>query len=718
MSGQTGDQSTMETALTREGSIIGTVSYMSPEQTRGEAVDARSDVFSLGCLLYEAATGQQPFTGLSAVAVMHQIATVEPAPPSSLRAGIPAAWDAVISKCLRKAPEERYASMNALEADLRLLDSAPRAAAPAMQLAGTRFGRKTLLLALGAALAAVALAAGLWLQKTEYFWRDPIAGARFQTVAELDGIGREAAVSRDGQFVAFLSGRDGQMDVWLTQIGSGQFHNLTQGAAKDIVNHELRSPGFSPDGSLVTFWARQPEARGGGGIDVWASPTLGGSPRLYLAGGAEFDWSRDGSRLVYHLSGPGDPMFVSDGVDRPRKAIFAAPNGTHCHFPLWSPDMAFIYFVQGTFPDKLDIWRMPATGGRTERITGHNSRVTYPVFLDKRTLLYLASDAEGSGPWLYSMDIDRRISHRLGTGLDRYTSLAASADGRRLVLTRATPQRSLWKLRLGDTPAANAQAARIPLTTAAGSSPRLGPGYLLYVSGAGASESLWKIAGGSSTELWTGQGARIAGGPAISPDGMRVAFTVRRREGTLLYTIQANGMHPRIVSDSLDLVGDPAWAPDGQSITAAVQKNGAPALYRVPLDGSAPTRLAQEYSVDPAWAPGGDFAVYSGPDVGTTFPLSALTPGGTAYPLPPLNLTRGARHVVVLSSRELVLLRGEMEHKDLWLADLKTGATRQLSNFPTDFNVRDFDIGPDGREVVLDLEQERSDVVSLDLPRR
>ena len=155
----------------------------------------------------------------------------------------------------------------------------------------------------------------------------------------------------------------------------------------------------------------------------------------------------DGSRLVYHTPQPGDPTFVSDGSRRPGdRPIFTAPAGTHRHFPSWAPNGTFIYFVQGSFPDKLDIWRIAPTGGSPERITSHNERVTHPVLLDRRTLMYLASDSDGSGPWLYSMDVENRISHRLTSGPDRYTSLAASADGRRLVVTRASPKRTLWRL--------------------------------------------------------------------------------------------------------------------------------------------------------------------------------------------------------------------------------------------------------------------------------
>jgi Tol biopolymer transport system component len=574
-------------------------------------------------------------------------------------------------------------------------------------------------LPLAAVGAALGVGGGFWLQRREYFWRSPIAYARFQTVTDFDGVEQGAAVSRDGHFVAFLSDRDGRMDVWVTQAGSGQFHNLTRGSAPELVNPSVRTLGFTPDGSFVTFWVRKQDGSNGGDISIWEVPTLGGKPRPYLEGVAEYDWSPDGSRLAYHTPGPGDPLFVSDGSRRPEdRPIFTAPAGLHSHFPLWARDTAFIYFVQGSLPDKLDIWRIRPTGGSPERITSHNGRVSHPVLLDRRTLMYLANDPDGSGPWVYSVDVERRIPHRLTSGLDRYTSLAASADGRRLVVTVASPKRALWRLPIGDSPTEASAAARISLTTSTVFSPRLGPNYLLYVSATATSESIWKLANGTGTELWSGQEARVFGGPAISPDGRYIAFSVRQHGQALLYVMQGDGTNARVVADSLELQGAPAWAPDGQSITSAADDRGVPHLYRVPIDGRSPAVFVQEYSVDPAWSPDGRFVVYSGPDIGATFSVKAVTAEAAGHPLPTLNLTRGARHLAFLpGGRALVLLRGEIQHKNLWLVDLETGAERQLTNFTSDFDIRDFDISPDGREVVLERVQDRSDVVLLDLPR-
>lgn len=590
------------------------------------------------------------------------------------------------------------------------------AAEPVAQVPAERvpFGWRTLSII---ALAAIfSIGAILWLRAREYFWRNPIANARFQRITDFDGVAEAAAVSRDGKFVTFLSDRSGKMDVWVTQVGSGEFHNLTHGSAPELVNPDIRSLVFSPDGSLVLFWARQQAQAGDPPISIWALPTLGGQARPYLAGAAELDWSPDGSRVAYHTPAPGDPLFVADAnLASQGRLIFTAPAGLHSHFPLWSPDAAFVYVVEGALPDNLDIWRVPSEGGRPERISSQDAYVSHPVLLGSHTLMYLAAGADGSGPWLYSMDVDRRIPHRLTPGLDRYTSLAASADSRRLVLTLANPKSTLWRLQLSDP---HAQAAQIPLTTSTGSAPRFGPDFLLYISATDTSESIWKVSDGNSTELWNEQGARIFGGPAISADGKSVAFSVEERGKTLLYTMKNDGTGARILASSLKLEGSPAWSPGGNSIFSAADDRGVSHLFRIPTDGSSPAAFVLEYSLDPSWAPDGSYMIYSGADIGTNFSVKAAAANATPHALPPMTLTRGARHLAFVDGgRDLLILQGEIQHKNLWLVDLQSGAARQLTALPGDFDVRDFDVSPDGRDVVLERAEARSDVVMMDLAR-
>jgi Tol biopolymer transport system component len=587
------------------------------------------------------------------------------------------------------------------------------------ELAGARRGRGSIFFLALLAAALVAIGGFLWLERTDRFWRNPIAGARFEPVTDWGELEQAAAISRDGQFIAFLSDRDGHMDVWVTQVGSGQFHNLTHGSAAELVNPSVRTLGFSPDGSLVTYWMRKPGPSHGGDIGIWAVPTLGGEPRPYLEGAAEYDWSNDRQRLVYHTPAAGDPLFVSTGTaPAAAQPIFTAPAGLHSHFPFWSPDQRSIYFVHGSLPDKLDIWRIAAAGGVPQRITEHNTQVSYPVLLDRRTLLYLATDVDGSGPWLYGADVANGIQHRLSTGLDRYTSLAASADGRRLVVTLATPKRSLWQVNIDASGADPAAPSPIMLTTSSGFRPRLGANCLLYVSASGESESIWRLANGATTELWRGTGAEIIGGPAISADGRSIAFSIRQNGRSLLYVMSADGANPRVVTDSLDLQGDPAWDPDEQALITAALDHGTPRLFRVPISGGPPVSFRSDPALDPAWAPDGRFVLFSGPDIGTTFSVKAAKPDGSTLALPPLTLTRGARHLAfVPGGQTLIVLRGDIQHKNLWLINLDTGAERQLTDLPSDFDVRDFDVSPDGRQAVLERIQDRSEVVLVELAR-
>ena len=568
-----------------------------------------------------------------------------------------------------------------------------------------------------AVIAALAIITGLNWQGDE---APDLTNARFQPITDFPGIEQAVAISRDGKLAAFLSDRDGVMDVWLTQIGTGVFYNLTKGAARDIVNPSIRAVEFTPDSTLVTFWARRFDASQQSEISVWAVPVLGGAPRVYLDGVAEFDWTEDGERLVYHTPGPGDPMFVR--AANPSSAptqIFSAPPGLHSHFPIWSPDGAFIYFVQGTVPDRMDIWRVRPTGGTAERITNHDAVVTYPVFLNERTLAYAASDRDGSGPWLHTVDVEKRVPQRVSAGVDRFTSLAGSSDGRRFLATVASPKGTLWRLPVGPGPIGTTDARPIPLTTGNGSSPRFGDGFLLYVSSRGSSDSIWKLENGRLAELWNASETRVVGGPAIARNGRRIAFTVRRQDGrTLLSVANIDGTNARIVPTPLELQGAPAWAPEGETVTVAARVDGVPRLFNVPLDGRAPVRVVNEHAVDPVWSPDGDVVVFSGADIGTTFPLRAATRDGRSHRVPQMMLTRGARHIAfVPGQRSILVLRGEVRHKNLWSVDLVTGAERQLTHFEPGFDIRDFDISPDGQQIVIEQVHEHSDIVLLDVRR-
>jgi Tol biopolymer transport system component len=553
---------------------------------------------------------------------------------------------------------------------------------------------------------------------TDYFWRNPLADAKFTRLFDFAGTEQAAAISRDGKFVAFLADRDGQTDAWLGEVGAGSYRNLTHGDVRELANPSIRTLGFAADSSLVSIWTRRPDGSQPGDVNIVAAPTAGGPLRPYLQGAAELDWSSDGRRFAYHTTAPGDPLFVHEtekNGNRADRRIYVAPSGVHCHFPVWSPDGAFIYFVRGVPPDEWDIWRIQPSGAGLERITVHNSRVTYPVMLSRRTLLYLATDADGSGPWIYAVDVERRRPHRISSGLESYTSLAASADGGHLVATIANARTSIWRMSLTVDPTAATAGGRPALVFENAIGPRLGADSLFYKSWRGERQGIWSQSHGVNREIWSSAHSQIVGSPVIGPDGRRVAFSVDDGSKSILYVMDHDGSHVRVLVDSLVLRGNPAWAPDGQSVVIAVVRDGEPRLTRIFLNGDSPLPLVSEYSIDPVWSPDGQFLIYSGADVGTTFPLRAAAPDGRPYPLPSVMLTRGARRVAFFrDSQTLVILAGDIGHKNFSLLDLRTGARRALNELPEEFVVRDFDISADGMEIVFDRVQVNSHLALIE----
>jgi len=703
------------TGNTVEGAILGTAAYMSPEQARGQSIDKRTDIWAFGCVLFEMLSGRAPFARETTSDTLAAILEAEPewrllpssTPPHILR---------LLDRCLAKDMKRRIRDI----ADARIeLEEPVARTQPGLTTALTSRQLAWWLAASGVVIVGAVLGWRLWADASP---RDPFAGATFKRLTDWDGAEQQVAISRDGKFVAFISDRSGTWDAWVGQIGADSFSNLTNGRVPEL-RQGGPNVGFTPDGTLVTLWVRLWDPANRAQSNGWTVPTIGGQLRPYMdryaPDLAEADWSPDGRRLVYHTGNPGDPMFVHDLEQGTSREILVSNPGVHNHSQLWSPDGSFIYFVRGFPPDQMDLWRIRAQGGTPERLTFHESRVLFPTFVDSRTLLYLATADDGSGPWVHALNVERRVSQRLNTGVDPYTSIAASADGRRIVGAVSRPTSGLWRGTIDERPIDESRAVRITLPTAHGVSPRFGPDYMLYRASTSGTDGVWKLGEGQKpTELWNGRDGRVVAAPAIAPNGRQFAFPVRRGGVTRLHVMNADGSGVRQITEELDVRGSPAWSPDGQWIAVAANRSGRPALFKLPLNGGAPVLLVEGFALDPVWSPSGRFLIYSGADVATTFALKAVAADGSPYPLPEIILSRGARHVAFLGGDDaLVTLKGDVNYKELWVRDLKTGRERPLTALGHGFTIGDFDISPDGREVLFDRSRDESDIVLIERPK-
>ena len=475
-----------------------------------------------------------------------------------------------------------------------------------------RAARRRLRWAIAAAtLLAIGYAAVWQLERSEFFWRNPLDGAISIKLTNYKGAEHHAAISRDGKVVAFLGNHGGRWDAWSMQVATRDETNLTNGNEKlaELRNPATRTLAFNPDGSLIALWSRVPDPAKGRVHAYWAVPPAGGPLRPYLRempnALSELDWSPDKKYIVYHPPTDGDPLFVADAEGKGGQEIHRARAGVHCHFPTFSPDGAFVYFVQGLPDDEADIWRIPRAGGHLERMTFHNSRVSFPTFIDHRTLLYLATDQDGLGPWIYVIDVERRRSHRISTGVEAYTSLAGSEDGRRLVATDFRSTGSIWKVPITDRTIDESGASPVPLHTASGLSPRVSPDFVAYRAPRAGTDALWKSLRRDVDEvLYDGLNGRAIGGPAISPSG-RLAFVVKNRSVSELWVMNADRSGRRRVAENLDVRGAPDWSPDEQWLAIAANRNGVPRVHKIRVADWATDELVKEYSIDPKWSPSG-----------------------------------------------------------------------------------------------------------------
>ena len=737
--------------LSTPGVAMGTAPYMSPEQARGEDLDARTDIFSLGSVLYEMATGQMAYSGKTTAIVYKALLDDSPPSPSHVIPGLPERLDQVVGKALEKDRELRYQSAADLRADLNRLrrDATLDRVAATSNVAGLeeeqikpsvpvvpflippkkRLSKRKWLWVLGAFTGIVAFATLmiLWkLWQRDYFWHNPLDGAKVERLTDFERDEFDAAVSPDGKFVIFSSDRSGQSDVWLTQIGTGEFANVSKGQVPHFVlnNPTIRRAGFSGDGSQI--WATEQVSERPIRESTWIVPAMGGTFRPFLDDGIEPAWSPDGSRMVYHTAEPGDPIYVADENGGNSKEIFRQRPGVHCHFLTWSPDGRYVYFVRGTpTTEETDIWRIPISSTEStitpERMSYHNTRVAYLAWLNSRTLIYSATAEYGSGQWLYAMDVAHRVPHRVSSGIeDQYLSASVSQSRpQRIIASVAHPNTSLWTIPISNRVALDVSATRLSVPNASAHGARFGVGYLLYLSGRGGGDGLWRLENGSGREIWKGTDGGLVGPPAIAPDGTLVCFSSRREGHTHLNIMSANGTNVRTLVPSLDVRGGISWSPDGQWIVVAADRGDGTHVVKISVGDGKPVQMLDGLSYNPVWSPDGKFIIYSEQQGGSRFVLKAMTPDKKTVEIPEISVlyTKATSYRFLPKQEALVVLEGDFRHQDFYRVDLRTGEQRRLTNLQPGYRVQDFDVSLDGKQIVFDRALDNTDVVLIELPK-
>ena len=717
---------TITAAGTEAGVILGTAAYMSPEQARGQAVDKRADVWAFGCVLYEMLTGRAAFAENTSSDTIAAILRRDP-DWDALPPGLPASVTTLLHRCLEKDIHRRKRELGDARAEL---DDAmvPRSGAVAVakpKAAEPRARRAALPWAM--AMAAIAVAAAMTAVAFWPHWQNPIADAEFIQLTSFPGAEEGAAISPDGRWVAFLSDQSGQFHVFVTPASPGGFSDLTPDDDGQRLNRAANPDiSFTGDGTRIILGGSP-----GGARRLQLLPLAGGQRTLFLDKDVNTAaWSPDGRRLVYASRVPdGDPLFLADLPNGSNPSqIYISDPGWHNHGPIWSTDGQWIYFVHGRPDVEMDLWRVRARANSQPEALTHGMLISAIAPIDPNSVLYTGRGADGAGPWLWAVDVNSKVSHRVSSGLEQYTAISASADGLTLAATRASPSASLYSVPILDRIAEQSDVRPVGPKGVRALSPRVRGTAIYYLSTFGSADGLWRFQNGQTTEIWKGSQGALLEPPAISLDGSRAAILLRRNGRRTLTVVDTDGSGTvRALAESLDVRGTADWSADHKWLLVAgdlLSTDKAPesGIFKVPAEGSGPpVQVVSGTLSEPMWSPIGPAIQYAGKDSGGVANLWEMRDGGKPVDLNVSVKAVLSNHRFLPDGRVIFLSGPRRAASEFWMLDPATGKTRQLTSINTQANlgdIRGFDISDDGKSIIFDRVAENSDIVLIKRPAR
>jgi Tol biopolymer transport system component/predicted Ser/Thr protein kinase len=627
--------------FSESGLVLGTVRYMSPEQTRDSAqVDHRTDIWSLGVMLYEMVSERAPFEGEDVHQRIVSIRESEPPPLADCAEGVPARLEEIVRRALAKKPDKRYQTARELLHDLRSLRqslevseemarSSPLEPAPSVSSAEVIIGeikrhKRGILLTL-AAFTLLTAGAVFWADKWISRDRPSKAAASVLKIipfTSFPGVEMEPSFSPDGKQIAFSWNGPGgdNFDIYVKSLDTGAPLRLTSHPSED------HFPSWSPDGRHIAF------IRYGEHADsIMLVPARGGperilqsvTPTVFRLPGHCLSWSPDGKLLAFADRdtplAPSD-IYLLSVESRARRRLTAPPAGaTHGDgAPAFSPVGDTLAFTRRGSDDKDDIYLVPVSGGEPTRLTSDKAIISGLSWTpDGREIIFSSNRAGARHLW--QVAVSGGTPERVPAGEEGFETFAVSRQGRLLAYASTISDSNIWRVEArGRKEVSSNQPLKLISSTWMDNGPQYSPDgkKIAFASSRTGKLEVWMCAadGSNPVQLTFFNGPQV-GTPRWSPDGREIVFDSTAAGQRDIYVVGVDGSRPRrlTVEPSLDVRG--SWSRDGRFIYFGSNRSGEWQVWKVPAEGGPAVQVTKQGGREAFESLDGRFVYYAKGDV-------------------------------------------------------------------------------------------------------
>ena len=606
--------------LTQTGMAIGTAGYMSPEQVRGEKLDARTDLFSFGMVLYEMATGQRAFSGETAPMLRDAILNQAPVPVRELNGRIPPDFEAVIHTALEKDRDARYQTASRLRADLeslRVNASSAVAHNQRTQPAGTQKRAPTTWLWGSAIAAALVIAAIIGTSYFSDLRRHSVPPPRLVPFTSYPGDKGTPAFSPDGDQLAYSwqgeSSKDpGKYGIFVQPISGGRPLQVSSAAAHDD------DPSWSPDGQFIAFfrhgdrWSRQAgsyyivSARGGAErklADAYKEPF-----------GSGVSWSPDGKILAVADRAAEQDMhagifFISTETGERRDSEIKLP-GPYVEMPAFSPDNKYLAFISGPSYLSSDVYVVSVHGGVPRALTSVHSYLNGVAWTPNNREVVFDSNHQGLST-LWKVSLAGGNLEPLSVAANNVFQPAISLLGNLLAVHRYAAVTNIWKVpvSMGGHP----EPIRLIASTSEDSNPSYSPDgfHIAFASSRSGSFEIYECAAdGSEPIQLTSMKTSSTGSPTWSPDGNWIAFDSTLGGQAGIFVVSAHGGSARRLTSEPYNDVMPSWSHDGHWIYFTSTRSGAAEIWKIAFEDGNPIQVSRTSGFRPLESRDGNSVYY------------------------------------------------------------------------------------------------------------